>query len=629
MRMSGAPRISGLVHVQPLGSGGNADVYLYEQQSPRMPVAVKVLRRPAGSDAVSQQAVQEFLDEADTMAALGDHPYIVQVFRAGTAEDGRPYLVMKYYPPPNLAQRSRTERFPVGDVLRTGIQLASAVQTAHQARIVHRDIKPANVLISAYGAPGLTDFGIAGRGLAGERGFSGREEMGVSVPWAAPEVVFGETDGDERADIYSLAATLWQLLTGRSPFETPGGDNTAYGLMPRIRSRPVPPTGRTDVPASLERLLAQAMAKDPAHRPASALEFARGLQAVEQELRLPRTQILVLDDRGRATLLQQRPGAGPAAPGTSGAPGATGSAGTAGDSAAEHTHIKGPQRVAAQGPAAPQSPPAPRAVPRPGMPPAPSAVPRPGMPPAPPPVLPPAGAVPPIAPTDTGAPSALAPAGVGSPGIGPSGIGPSGIAEQPAQWHPEAFRAPAQARPTESSPAGAAPAAPPVVGTPGADETQVRPVRVSGGPGRDASMLAKVLGGAAALALVAVGGWVVVSRAGGGAGPVPTPRPSTVGPTTDTSAIGDGVFVAPALTAQGVPGAVRFAWTYEGPAARDTFRVQVGATEEAAKAATPTTLTSTGHEVAAVAGARVCAIVAVVRAGQISPASTVVCATAG
>jgi hypothetical protein len=478
----------------------------------------------------------------------------------------------------------------------------------------------------------LTDFGIAGRGLAGERGFSGREEMGVSVPWAAPEVVFGETDGDERADIYSLAATLWQLLTGRSPFETPGGDNTAYGLMPRIRSRPVPPTGRTDVPASLERLLAQAMAKDPAHRPASALEFARGLQAVEQQLRLPRTQILVLDDRGRATLLQQRPGAGPAVPGTSGGPAAAGSAGPRADNPAEHTHVKGPQRVAAQGPAAPPSPPAPRAVARPGMPPAPPPV-------LPSPVLPPAGAVPPIAPTDTGAPSALMPAGVGPPVVGPPVVGPPvigppvvgplGVAEQPAQWHPEAFRAPAQAGPTESSSAGSVSVGPTVVDTPGADETQVRPVRGSGGSGRDASMFAKVLGGAAALALVGVGGWLVVSRAGGGAGPVPTPRPSTVAPTTDTSAIGDGVFVAPALTAQGMPGAVRFAWTYEGPAARDTFRIQVGATEEAAKAATPTTLTSSGHEVAAAAGARLCAIVAVVRAGQISPASTVVCATAG
>ncbi len=98
------------------------------------------------------------------MAALGDHPYIVQVFRAGTSDDGRPYLVMKYYPPPNLAMRARAERFSVEEVLRTGIQLASAVETAHRAHITHRDIKPANVLISAYGAPGLTDFGIAGRG---------------------------------------------------------------------------------------------------------------------------------------------------------------------------------------------------------------------------------------------------------------------------------------------------------------------------------------------------------------------------------------------------------------------------------------------------------------------------------
>ena len=154
------PKLPGLVFVQPLGSGGYADVFLYEQQSPRMPVAVKVLKAEGLTDTLRQQ----FVEEADTMAALGDHPYIVQVFRAGTSDDGRPYLVMKYYPPPNLALRARAERFSVEEVLRTGIQLASAVETAHRAHITHRDIKPANVLISAYGAPGLTDFGIAGRG---------------------------------------------------------------------------------------------------------------------------------------------------------------------------------------------------------------------------------------------------------------------------------------------------------------------------------------------------------------------------------------------------------------------------------------------------------------------------------
>ncbi|SDP53248.1 Serine/threonine protein kinase [Pedococcus dokdonensis] len=304
MSTSTPPEIPGLVYVQPVGSGGYADVFLYEQQMPRMNVAVKVLKGEGLTPAIRRQ----FADEADTMAQLADHPYIVQVFRAETSADGRPYLVMKYYPPPNMAMRARTERFTVEEVLRIGIQLASAVETAHRAGITHRDIKPANVLVSQYGAPGLTDFGIAGRG--GAAGEEEADDVGVSVPWAPPEVLFGQSNGDERADVYSLAATLWQLLVGRSPFEVGGGDNSAYALMPRIRSNPVPSTGRADVPVSLDRLLAQSMAKDPGNRPATALAFARALQEIEQEQRFPRTAIVVLDDQGQTTLADQTPAPG-------------------------------------------------------------------------------------------------------------------------------------------------------------------------------------------------------------------------------------------------------------------------------------------------------------------------------
>ena len=317
------PDIPGLVYVQPVGSGGYADVFLYEQQMPRMNVAVKVLKGEGLTPAIRRQ----FADEADTMAQLADHPYIVQVFRADTAGDGRPYLVMKYYPPPNLATRARQERFTVEEVLRTGIQLASAVETAHRAGIVHRDIKPANVLVSQYGAPGLTDFGIAGRGAGHEED---DDDVGVSVPWAPPEVLFGHTNGDARADVYSLAATLWQLLVGRSPFEVPGGDNSAYALMPRIRSAPVPSTGRADVPVSLERLLGQAMAKDPDARPATALGLARALQEIEQEQRFPRTAIVVLDEQGQTTLADQ---AGPGVDDT------------------DRTRVRSPRAVQAQAPA--------------------------------------------------------------------------------------------------------------------------------------------------------------------------------------------------------------------------------------------------------------------------------------
>ncbi|MGN6302168.1 MAG: protein kinase domain-containing protein [Angustibacter sp.] len=317
-----APEIPGLVFVEPLGSGGYADVYLYEQQMPRMPVAVKVLKRDGLTDAIRRQ----FTDEANTMAHLGDHPYIVQIFRSEVAADGRPYMVMKYYPPPNLALRARSERFTVEEVLRTGIQVASAVETAHRAGITHRDIKPANILVSQYGAPGLTDFGIAGRGA---RDDDDLDDVGVSVPWAAPEVLYGQSNGSVAADVYSLSATLWHLLVGRSPFEVPGGDNSSYALMPRIRQNPPPSTGRADVPQTLERLLQQGMAKLPDARPSTALELARALQQVEQEQRFARTEILVLDESGNATLEGHR-----------------GAVDDGGED--DRTRVKAPQSVAAQ-----------------------------------------------------------------------------------------------------------------------------------------------------------------------------------------------------------------------------------------------------------------------------------------
>ena len=239
--------------------------------------------------------------------------------------------------------RARRERFTVEEVLRTGIQLASAVETAHRAGIIHRDIKPANVLVSQYGAPGLTDFGIAGQ-LGHGVALDEDDDVGVSVPWAPPEVLFGQTNGDARADVYSLAATLWQLLVGRSPFEVPGGDNTAYALMPRIRSSPVPSTGRADVPVSLERLLSLAMSKDPAARPATALALARALQEVEQEQRFPRTAMVVLDEQGQTTLADH---SGP----------------RPGDADEDRTRVRSPKAVHAQGPAPAR--PAPAAYPSP------------------------------------------------------------------------------------------------------------------------------------------------------------------------------------------------------------------------------------------------------------------------
>jgi serine/threonine protein kinase len=272
--------------VEKLGSGGFSDVYLYEREHPRGRVAVKLLK----ADVLDESQRRQFAAEADAMAELAEHPYIVPVLGAGTSADGRPYLVMRYYPPPDLGARVAQEPLDVTGVLRTGIQLASAVETAHRAGIIHRDIKPANVLISSYGVPGLSDFGIAGRGDRPEDD----EHLGVSMPWSPPEVLSGQSNGSPASDVYSLAATIWNLLVGRSPFAVPGA-NDERALFSRILHSAPPATGRADVPASLERLLQQAMAKQPDHRPQTALELARHLQRVEQELRLARTEIVVLE----------------------------------------------------------------------------------------------------------------------------------------------------------------------------------------------------------------------------------------------------------------------------------------------------------------------------------------------
>jgi serine/threonine protein kinase len=277
VRDTAPPVIPGYRFIRDLGAGGSAQVYLYEQDLPRREVAVKVLNESA----LPEAARRRFTAEANVTARL-QHRHIVQVFDAKVTDDGQPYLVMPYYPQPNLSVRARRSHFTVAEVLRVGIQIGSAVETSHRAGVLHRDIKPQNILTDSYGEPVLTDFGIATT--------KGDGPEGISVPWSPPEILFGSGPGDLRSDVYSLGATLWHLLAGRSPFEYPGDSNATPVLMERIKRDPLPRTQRSDVPESLERLLWQTLAKDPAARPQTAMELIHGLQSVEQELRLPLTQ---------------------------------------------------------------------------------------------------------------------------------------------------------------------------------------------------------------------------------------------------------------------------------------------------------------------------------------------------
>ena len=289
------PVLPGFSPVRVLGSGGFADVFLYEQNMPRRQVAVKVML----SEVVDDQVRHMFQAEANLMAQLSSHPSILTVYQASVSADGRPYLVMELCSS-SLSERYRHDRIPVADVLRIGVKIGSAVETAHRQGVLHRDIKPSNILMTAYGHPVLSDFGIAAS--LGES--QPNDVVGMSIPWSAPEVLLDETGGTIESEVWSLGATVYSLLAGRSPFEILGSEkNTASDLIGRIDKARLAPTGRTDVPPSLERVLARAMSRRAEHRPSSVLELIRELQQVENELGVSPTPIEVaVDDWALATV---------------------------------------------------------------------------------------------------------------------------------------------------------------------------------------------------------------------------------------------------------------------------------------------------------------------------------------
>jgi serine/threonine protein kinase len=297
------PALVGFTFVKALGSGGFSDVFLYDQELPRRKVAVKVLL----AEGLTAEGREAFVDEANLMARLSAHPYIVTIYHADVSRDGRPYFIMEYCSGPSLSERYKRQPLPVPETLRTGIRIASAVATAHEAGILHRDIKPANILTNDFGWPLLTDFGISSailddapsqtvtrtsRATGGQAAEESRS-VGLSIPWSPPEMFEDAPRPDVRTDVYSLAATIYTLLAGRTPFEVPGGRNQSLDLMGRIERGAITPMKREDVPRSLLVVLKKAMAVSPANRYPSAIEFARALQRVELELSYAPTNIEV------------------------------------------------------------------------------------------------------------------------------------------------------------------------------------------------------------------------------------------------------------------------------------------------------------------------------------------------
>ena len=257
---------------------------------PHFGVVLTMADWQALADRLSAGAAEEFTNEANVMAMLSTHPAIVTIYQAGVAADGRPYIVMEYCPKPNLQVRTRKEPFSVAEALRVGVQVSGAVETAHRAGVLHRDIKPANILVTVYNRPALTDFGIASTTAADS------EAAGMSIPWSPPESFAENPTTGVRTDVYALGATVFTLLSGRSPFERKGERNSSADLIERIERMAVPKVDRADVPDSLQAVLARAMAKRPEDRYPSAVAFARALQKVQIELAHSVTPIDIVDE---------------------------------------------------------------------------------------------------------------------------------------------------------------------------------------------------------------------------------------------------------------------------------------------------------------------------------------------
>jgi serine/threonine-protein kinase len=255
--------------LEELGRGGMGVVYKAVQRRADRLVAVKLI---LGGAASGQGTRERFQSEVQALAKLR-HPNIVPVFEVGD-EEGCPYFSMEYMPGGSLAEHAKRARLPAAEAAAIVEQLAGAVGAAHAVGVLHRDIKPGNVLLDQDGVPKLTDFGLAKR-MDRDEGLTYTGLVLGTPGYMPPEQARGERELTPAADVYSLGATFFALLTGRPPFAGQSFQETLNKVLeedpPRLR------TERPDVAGDLEAVCLKCLEKDPARRYATAQALADDL----------------------------------------------------------------------------------------------------------------------------------------------------------------------------------------------------------------------------------------------------------------------------------------------------------------------------------------------------------------
>jgi serine/threonine protein kinase/Tfp pilus assembly protein PilF len=269
--------------IEKLGQGGMGVVYKAEDTRLRRPVALKFL-----SDALSQDlsAVERFQREARAASGL-NHPHISAVYDVGE-HNGRPFIVMELLQGASLQQQIAAGPLRTDRIIELGIQLADALEVAHQQHIVHRDIKPGNIFVTARHEAKLLDFGLAKPALETiaegaaptEARLTGSGAVLGTLAYMSPEQVRGEAL-DARTDLFSLGAVLYEMATGRQAF--PGA--TSGTVQEAILNRSPVPAGRVnpDVPSRLEDVINKALEKDRALRYQTASEIRTDLLRLKRD----------------------------------------------------------------------------------------------------------------------------------------------------------------------------------------------------------------------------------------------------------------------------------------------------------------------------------------------------------
>jgi serine/threonine-protein kinase len=249
--------------LEPLGRGAMSSVWLAEDEELGRRVAVKMLAPNADRE--------RFAREARAVAALS-HPNICALFDYGEA-DGRPFMVLEHLPNGSLEDRLRASApFADGDTRLLAAEVAAGLAHAHERGLVHRDLKPANILFDAEDRPKIADFGIARMGGSGTLTEAGTV-LGTAT-YISPEQASGAPAGPA-SDVYSFGVILFRMLTGRLPFAS----QNAMELVRMHRDAPAPAVEevRADAPADLTALVAAALRKDPAARPADGAALLAAL----------------------------------------------------------------------------------------------------------------------------------------------------------------------------------------------------------------------------------------------------------------------------------------------------------------------------------------------------------------